>query len=444
MIRRLMLLVLVAAVLIPGAGLGLRAPAVAPGATPIAAQSAAQQPRQQSKTEPRQQPKRRPARADTSDRAGRLRCILERLGLGEGETVADIGAGKGRDSWVFAEIVGPEGTVFAEEIAQGLVDSIGKGAEERKLDQIKAVLGRVDDPCLPEASVDLAFMHYVYHHVTQPRQMLRGIWRTLKPGGYFVVVDRHRGTLRDWVPNEDRGPKHFWTAETTVVRVACEEGFLFVECAEDCWPNDDHFVLVFQRPKGAAEPGRDADPFAPLSVEELQQQLLPAEHKYERVVFIALGEGRKLIGPILEHSGQGGVEIVLEEWATQRDERPPLPPGVELPSVLTEQGDPGLKDKPIDAVFFLDTYHLLFHHETLLARLAERLVPEGRVFVLDRRAEKSAAHREASHRRKIAPQLVEEEMEKAGFRLLDELKAPAPDRFLLVFGKRDDSRPAGE
>jgi len=380
----------------------------------------------------------RPPRKDSKQRAEPLPALAERFELGEGDTVADIGAGNGRDSWVFAEIVGSAGTVFAEEITESKVAAIKKGAEERKLSQVKPVLGRVDDPCLPEAAVDFAFMHYVYHHVTKPREMLRGIRRALKPGGYFVVVDRHRGTLRDWVPREERGPRHFWIAETTVVREAREEGFLFVACAEDCWPQDDQFVLVFQRPKEEPGVGGDPDPFAPLALEELRRQLLPAHGKYQRPVFIALGEARQLIGPILERSEQEGLDIVLEEWATRRDERPPLTAGVELPSVLTEQGDPDLDDKPVDVVFFLDTYHLLFHHETLLAKLAERLGPDGEVYVLDRRAQESASHREASHRRKIAPQLVKQEMKEAGFRLLDELKAPAPDRFLLVFGKREE------
>lgn len=456
-----LLSLLLTAVLVPNAGLGLRAAPVAraqrqPARQAIVQQSAGETlarlacPQQSPAGAERQpapqaacSPDRAAPRPRPDQRAEHLRALAARYGVGEGSTVADIGAGSGRDSWVFAEIVGPAGTVFAEEIAQGLVDAIGKGAEERELAQVKAVLGRVDDPCLPEASVDLAFIHYVYHHMTQPREMLRGIWRGLKPGGYFVVVDRRRGTLRDWVACEERGSKHFWIAETTVVRQAREEGFLFVQCAEDCWPDDDQFVLVFQRPKGIAAPGRDPDPFAPLALEELRQQLLPAGGKYERVAFVALGEGRKLIGPILEHAAQGGVEIVLEEWATRRDERPPLPAGVELPSVLTDQGDPGLDGKPIDAVFFLDTYHLLFHHQTLLDRLAAHLSPAGRVFVLDRRGEQSLSHREASHRRKIAPQLVEAEMQQAGFRLLKELKAPAADRFLLVFGKHDSGQPAG-
>ena len=147
-----------------------------------------------------------------------------------------------------------------------------------------------------------------------------------------------------------------------------------------------------------------------------------------------IGEGRKLIKPILDTTSAAGVEIVLEEWATQKDERPASPPGVDLPSVLTEKGDPHL-DSAIDAVFFLDTYHLLFHAPVLLGKLRERLTETGCVYVLDRPAPGELPHREASHRRMIAPATVIQEMSQAGFVLLREESLPSDQRFLLVFRK---------
>ncbi len=156
--------------------------------------------------------------AKPKNRAESLGAIFSNLGLAKGSVVADIGAGGGEDTWGFAKLVGETGTVFAEEIGAGEVESLKKQAKAKGLSQVQAVLGRVDDPSLTADSVDLAYMHYTYHHFTKPREMFRGIWRALKPGGYMVVVDKQRGTLRDWVPLETRGPKHSWSAETTVVR----------------------------------------------------------------------------------------------------------------------------------------------------------------------------------------------------------------------------------
>jgi predicted methyltransferase len=335
--------------------------------------------------------------------------------------------------------------VFAEEIEQNKVESLKTDAEEKGLGQVRPVLGRSDDPCLPVDSANLVYMNHVYHHFARPREMLRAIWRGLKPGGYLAIVDRRRGTLRDWVERSRRETRHFWIAETTVVREAREEGFTFVECAEQYWHTKDGFVLVFQRPKKSAEgrPGHDPDAFAPIDAEECARLFRPDSRPYQRPVFIALGQARDLIAPILENSAGQGLEIVLEEWATQKDERPPLPPGVSMPSVLTQQGDPNLPDEPIDAVFFLDTYHLLFHGPTLLAKLHEKLTPTGCVYVLDRRATEPLSRREASHRRMIEPKTVLQEMSEAGFCLWSDNSRPAPGRFLLVFGKTPAEKAIG-
>jgi predicted methyltransferase len=370
-----------------------------------------------------------------ANRADSVQALVRHLGLGKGSIIADIGAGGGRDTWVFADIVKKTGTVFAEEIEENKVKSLKAEAEKRDLNQVKSVLGRSDDPCLPADSADLVYMNHVYHHFAKPREMLRAIWRGLKPGGYLAIVDRRRGTLRDWVERKRRETKHYWIAETTVVREAREEGFAFVECAEQYWHTKDDFVLVFQRPEKLNKPGHDPDAFAPINVEECSRLFLPATRQYQKPVFIALGHARGLIAPILEHSTGRGLEIVLEEWATQKDERQPLPPGVSIPSVLTQQGNPNLPDGPIDAVFFLDSYHLLFHGDTLLTKLHEKLTPTGCIYILDRRAKKPLSRRQASHRRMIEPKTVIREMTKAGFHLWSRNPRPSPNRFLLVFGK---------
>lgn len=370
----------------------------------------------------------------SQDRAASVTGVMSYLGLGAGAAVADIGAGRGDDTWVFAELVGDTGTVSSVEIGEGSVKALRAEAEKRGLSQVRPVLGRTDDPCLAPGSLDVAFMRQVYHHFTQPREMLRAIWRSLKPGGHLVVVDKNLGTLRDWVPLDVRGGKHYWTAETTVVREAREEGFLFVDCIEEQSHIKDSFVLVFQRPKNAAETGHDPDAFLPLPLEQTAQTLVADSAPHLRPVFVALGEARGLMPRILKDSS-AGLEIVLEEWATQKDERPALPNGLALPSVLTEKGDPRLGPEPIDAVYFLDSYHLLFHGPTLVAKLHERLAPGGRVYILDRVAKESLSRREASHRRQIEPAVVQQEMAAAGFVLQKELPRPAADRFLLVFTK---------
>jgi predicted methyltransferase len=385
---------------------------------------------------PKPCPAAKGAKPDRSkERAKSLADICSRFGVGKGSAIADVGAGGGQDTWAFANIVGETGTVFSQELGEGKVKALKKEAENRKLSQIRTVVGRTDDPALPAASADLVFLHYVYHHFAKPREMLRGIWRSLKPGGHLVVIDKQPGTLQDWVAEKIREGEHHWTAETTVVRQAREEGFAFAGLAEDCWYQKGEFVLVFQRPQGLRDPGSDPDTFLSLPVEETARLLLPLGRPYQRPVFVALGQSRELLAPLMKASAGPGLDVVLEEWATQKDEKPPLSAQVALPSVLTQKGDPRLGPEPIDAVFFLDSYHLLFHGPTLLSKLRERLSPTGCIYVFDREAKEPVSRRETSHSRRIARETVIQEMSKAGFSLWFCGPQPAPDRFLLVFGK---------
>ncbi len=379
---------------------------------------------------------------DAKKRAESLRKLADRLEIRPGATIADIGAGKGNDSWVFADIVGTGGRVFSVEISQEDVMKLKDEAASRDLLQVRPVLGQSDTSNLPDNSVDLAFMHYVYHHLAKPREMLRSLWRSLKPGGYYIVVDRHKGTLVDWVPRAEREKKHFWLAETTFIREAREEGFEFVDFGEQEWfAKNDTFVMIMQRPTGMERSGRDPDPMPPIDARWLDNVLtadmLTKEGQADsRIAFVALGEGRRLIEPIVQKYSGEAVDIVLEEWATQKDEQPESPRGVKLTSVLTENGDPKLSAEPLSTVFFLDTYHLLFHGDVLLPALHERLTDDGRIYILDRKADQQFSHREASHRRMIAPETVEQEMSEYGFQLESSPVPPSPLRFLQVYRKR--------
>ena len=109
------------------------------------------------------------AAAKPKDRAESIRALVSHLGLGNGSSIADIGAGNGKDTWVFAEVVGETGKVYPEEIAEDKVKSLKDSAKKKGLTQVTPVLGRSDDPCLPPDSIDLAYMNRVYHHFAKPR-----------------------------------------------------------------------------------------------------------------------------------------------------------------------------------------------------------------------------------------------------------------------------------
>jgi ubiquinone/menaquinone biosynthesis C-methylase UbiE len=202
-------------------------------------------------------------RANTN-RSDSLKLLSARLGIGPGDVVADVGCGDGRDSVVFATLVGERGTVLAEEIEPGKLSSVIAAASKKGLHQIVPILGQTDDPRLPDGLANLIYLNLVFHHFSQPQAMLERLWADLKPGGYLVVVDQQKGFLKDWTPMENREKQHHFTAETTVVRLARQAGFLFYSAPEELWHEKEPFVLVFRKPIPPAKHAGEPNPPLPL------------------------------------------------------------------------------------------------------------------------------------------------------------------------------------
>ena len=115
--------------------------------------------------------------------------LIEALKLKPGDSVADIGAGSGYYSWRMAETIGPKGRVYAVDIQQEMLDLLDKKMADRKITNVKTVLGTITDPKLSPNSIDLALMVDVYHEFDHPFEMMAAISNALKPGGRVVFVE---------------------------------------------------------------------------------------------------------------------------------------------------------------------------------------------------------------------------------------------------------------
>ncbi len=386
-------------------------------------------------------PARTAAAESARKRADALRRVCERLGVGPGASIADVGAGGGADTFTFAEIVGPTGKVFSEEITGAMQTNLLRRAKERGLDQVVALLGGTEDPCLPDGAVDLVYMNAVFHHFAKPVSMLARLREDLKPGGFLVIVDREEGPQREWVDMAVRERKHYWTGETTVVRLAREAGFRFETLLDDLWHEPRPFVLVFRKPSAeAATTAGDPDLPSEIDVRKAVSALPPISGEHRRTLFAGVDRGRALLEPLRAVSGPGAHvhDVILEEWTTVTNERPAAcadAAGLAAVSIFrTAKGDlPGLTNGVLHAAVFADAYSRLWDPAPLLRRLRASLDTGGYVAVLDRAGPPDEPRRLSGHRRRIAPGLVKEDLRQAGFAFVRELDPPAADRFFLLF-----------
>lgn len=144
-------------------------------------------------------------------------AIVEALKLEPGMVVADVGAGTGVLSLLFAQRVGAGGSVIAQDIAPEFLRGIEARARMDGLAQLRTVLGGENDARLPANGVDLVFTSDVYHHFEYPQAMLASLHRALKPGGRLVVIDYEKipGRSSPWVMGHVRANRETVVAEIT-------------------------------------------------------------------------------------------------------------------------------------------------------------------------------------------------------------------------------------
>jgi predicted methyltransferase len=169
-----------------------------------------------------------------------------------GMAVADVGAGTGLFTRLFAKAVGPEGKVYAVDIAESFLRHIEKAAKEQDIPNVETVLATADSSNLPANSVDVAFICDTYHHFEFPQKTMASIHRALRPGGRVVVIDFHRieGVSSEWVMNHVRAGQDVFRKEIE------SAGFRAVEEAKFLKEN---YYIVFEKVDPSNDKPSDAD-----------------------------------------------------------------------------------------------------------------------------------------------------------------------------------------
>jgi ubiquinone/menaquinone biosynthesis C-methylase UbiE len=180
--------------------------------------------------------------AENRDVFAKRAGIVEAAGVKPGQAVADIGAGTGLFTRMFAEKVGPEGKVYAVEIAPAFLKHIAAEAEKAGLgDRIEGVRSTQESSNLPEGSVDVVFLCATYHHFDNPAAMLDSIRKALKPGGRLVLVEWDlKPDSPEFIRERARGPRSLYYEELGAA------GFRRVEERDDLGLTEN-FLAVFER-----------------------------------------------------------------------------------------------------------------------------------------------------------------------------------------------------
>lgn len=161
--------------------------------------------------------------------------LMDAIGLKEGMTIADIGAGKGRMTVFFSLRVGETGKVYANDIDEAALEYLEHRCQSNDMTNVTTFLGKVDNPTLPAGKVDIAFMVSTYHHLEKPIEMMRNTIPCLKKDGILVIVER------DPVKTGQTGSES--TLREKLTREANEAGFQLIRVNSELLERDNIYFL---------------------------------------------------------------------------------------------------------------------------------------------------------------------------------------------------------
>ncbi len=178
-------------------------------------------------------------------------AIIAVLGIEPGMHVADVGAGTGLFTRLMAPQVGPEGRVYAVDIATKFLDHIETMNQEAGIENVVSVQCDQHSTNLAPESVDRVFVCDTYHHFEYPHATLSSIHRALRPDGRLMLVDfeRVRGVSKPFVMG------HVRCGKGTVTDEVRDAGFSLLA---EIPLMKEQYVLVFEK-RPPQDPASEAE-----------------------------------------------------------------------------------------------------------------------------------------------------------------------------------------
>lgn len=133
--------------------------------------------------------------------------VLKEIGIAEGMTIADFGAGSGYITFRIAPLVGARGIVYALDVKKTVVNHINSEIKARAMKNIKPIWTNLEvtgaNP-IPVNSVDLVFIVNTLFQSHRHKNILEEAKRVVKPGGNIVIVDWRKESAPFGPPPDER------------------------------------------------------------------------------------------------------------------------------------------------------------------------------------------------------------------------------------------------
>ena len=113
--------------------------------------------------------------------------LVELADLRVGESVLDVGSGRGATLLPAAERVGPTGRVVGVDLSDGMVALLGRDLERLGFTNAAVLRMNAESLELEPESFDVALSSFVLHLLPHPEAAAEGVRRAIRPGGRVAM-----------------------------------------------------------------------------------------------------------------------------------------------------------------------------------------------------------------------------------------------------------------
>ncbi len=107
----------------------------------------------------------------------------------KGDTVIDLGSGAGNDCFVARAATGAEGKVIGIDFTEAMINKARENAEKAGFNNVEFRFGDIEKMPVTANVADVVVSNCVLNLVPNKSNVIKDIFRVLKPGGHFSISD---------------------------------------------------------------------------------------------------------------------------------------------------------------------------------------------------------------------------------------------------------------
>ena len=114
---------------------------------------------------------------------------LQHLEITEGDTILDLGCGKGKETMQAAILAGTTGLAVGLDITDEMISEATKSADAAGISNIRFLAANIEEIPFAEGYFDKVLSNCVINHAKDKKKVYTEIYRVLKINGCFVISD---------------------------------------------------------------------------------------------------------------------------------------------------------------------------------------------------------------------------------------------------------------